>query len=219
MRRTSQHNRRNNCPMGNLSLTETRIGFLTIRPCFSVARLICLLAFCASYSFGFAGFSAAEEVQAPQPAAPTANQQQEQANNPDQDKLNKLYSILLKSEDGFEYRTEGRPDPFKPFVTDKQVKEEQASELEELTGMRRFEPGQLTLVAIVFAKEGPLAMVEDSVGKGYVLRKGMKIGRAGEIIDIISSKVLIKESYFSLTQQLLYKNIEMVLRKEGEKKQ
>ena len=104
-----------------------------------------------------------------------------------------LQKFLLSDSESFEYKHEGRPDPFVPFLTEAIVKAESKSTEKELTGMRKFEPGQLTLVAITSTENGPLAMVQDSVGKGYILRKGTKIGRSGEVADIMPNVVIIKE--------------------------
>ncbi|MGV1100464.1 hypothetical protein ACUUL3_13775 [Thiovibrio sp. JS02] len=92
----------------------------------------------------------------------------------------------------------------------------EAKAMEELTGMQKFEPGQLTLVAIVFAGREPLAMVQDSAGIGYVLRRGTKIGRTGEVVDIVSNKVLI-EQVKSLDNEQKKLVVEMTLKTEGEK--
>lgn len=116
----------------------------------------------------------------------------------------------------FTYEREGRPDPFLPFIT-KELLEAEAEAKTKLRGMQLFEPGQLSLVAIVFSDDGPLAMVQDSAGKGYVLRKGTRIGRSGEVVNIASNVVTIKQLSYSLTDEKRYKMIEMVLKKEGEK--
>jgi type IV pilus assembly protein PilP len=115
----------------------------------------------------------------------------------------------------FVYRREGRPDPFFPFITQEILQTE--AEAEQLTGMRRFEPGQLTLVAIIFTEQKALAMFQDSAGIGYTLEKGDKIGRSGEVIDIMPNKVLIQEISYSLTKEKRYRTVEMVLKKEGDK--
>jgi len=119
---------------------------------------------------------------------------------------------------GFEYRREGRPDPFFPFLTE-EILQAEAAAREELTGMRKFEPGQLTLVAIVFTERGPVAMVQDSAGVGYIIRKGTKIGRNGEVKEIIPNKVIIEQQTFSLSRQKRFRTVEMVLKKEGDRKQ
>ena len=111
------------------------------------------------------------------------------------------------------------PDPFVPFISEKAatVQETPASE-EHLTGMRRYEPGQLQLVAIVFSRNRPLAMVQDSSGKGYLIHRGTRIGRSGIVSDIVPNKVVIKQLVYSITgNKKKYKTVEMVIRKEGEK--
>ncbi len=123
----------------------------------------------------------------------------------------------LFNEEPFEYQREGRNDPFLPFISEEIIKAELEGADEVLTGMRRFEPGQLRLVAIVFIKNAPFAMVQDSVGKGYIIKKGTKIGRLGEVEDISPNKVTIKEAYYTMAKEKRYKSVEMVLKKEGEK--
>jgi Tfp pilus assembly protein PilP len=129
-------------------------------------------------------------------------------------------ATLLKTY--FTYERENRADPFTPFIK-KQKKQAKlqgsaAEPIEEeiLTGMQLFEPGQLKLVSIVFADNRTLAMVQDSVGKGYIVEKGTKIGRRGIIEEIMPNVVMIKQWSLTFGGQKRYKNIEMVLRKEGD---
>lgn len=114
----------------------------------------------------------------------------------------------------FVYNRE-RPDPFFPFLTQEIMKAE-AKAKAELTGTQKFEPAQLTLVAIVSGKRGLLAMVQDSSGVGYVLRKGTKIGETGEVIQIAPDKVII-EQVKTVTGERTSRKVEMILSKEGEK--
>ena len=115
----------------------------------------------------------------------------------------------------FVYNRE-RPDPFFPFLTQEIMKAE-AKAKAELTGTQKFEPAQLTLVAIVSGKRGLLAMVQDSSGIGYVLRKGTKVGEKGEVIQIAQDKVIIEQSLKGVTGERTSRKIEMILSKEGEK--
>ncbi|MEJ2689120.1 MAG: hypothetical protein P8130_04070 [Deltaproteobacteria bacterium] len=128
---------------------------------------------------------------------------------------------ILGPPDTFVYQRENRPDPFLPFIKEKVVqqgKEDvQEKPQEDLPGMQRFEPGQLTLVAIVITKPAPVAMAQDSSGKGYILREGMKIGRTGIIEKITANTVIIKQTTTTWDQEKLSRRVEMVLRKEGEK--
>jgi len=115
----------------------------------------------------------------------------------------------------FIYNSE-RPDPFFPFLTQEIIKAD-AKAKAELTGTQKYEPSQLTLVAIVSGKRGFLAMVQDSSGIGYVLRKGTKIGETGEVVQIAQDKVIIEQSLKNIAGERTSRKIEMILSKEGEK--
>ena len=117
----------------------------------------------------------------------------------------------------FTYQSEGRTDPFLPFISQKVLQEVAETKPEKLTGMRQFEPGQLTLVSIIYSGNSPMAMVEDSSHKGYIIRKGTKIGRSGIISNILPNQVIIKQLSYSTAREKKYKTVEMILRKEGEK--
>lgn len=123
----------------------------------------------------------------------------------------------------FEYTMVGRPDPFMPFITEKVVSKiidpDGIVDDEDLvlTGMRQFEPGQLTLVAILKdGKRGGVAMVEDVTGRGYMLREGVAIGRRGVVSEITSRKVLIVEIARTRAGKEIKNTIVMSLNKEGE---
>lgn len=118
--------------------------------------------------------------------------------------------------EGFVYRTEGRPDPFLPFITEQRLQAEQESEEKLLAGMQLFEPGQLTLVGIVNTEREAMAMVQDSSGKGYVVRRGTKLGRHGVVVDIAANEVSIREllSVNSMANKKTYKTTKMVLKKK-----
>ncbi|MDH4320899.1 MAG: hypothetical protein OEV73_05305 [Desulfobulbaceae bacterium] len=124
--------------------------------------------------------------------------------------------LSFARDDGFEYRREGRPDPFAPFISEKKLQAEKSKEQEGLSGLQRLEPGQLTVVAIVFAGKSGYAMVQDSIGFGYVLRKGMRVGMAGTVDAIVPNAVIIKQKYKTISGQTQYRTVEMVLKKEGE---
>jgi len=127
----------------------------------------------------------------------------------------------LMSDDGFVYRREDRSDPFVPFLTDKaKVEQPLAPESrEELVGMRKFEPGQLSLVAIVIAdRVKNLAMVQDPAGQGYVIRKGTKVGRFGVVEDIVPNRVIVQNITFTRTGDKRLNRVEMLLKKRGEEK-
>jgi len=119
----------------------------------------------------------------------------------------------------FVYQVDERPDPFMPFISEKVVQpsDTDSENGERLTGMRQFEPGQLILVAIMFTETNPMAMVEDSSHKGYLIHRGTKIGKTGVVTDILPNEVVIKQLSYSMDQVKKYSTMEMILRKEGEK--
>lgn len=133
------------------------------------------------------------------------------------EKVQDLVQFLSGETDSFAYKREGRTDPFMPFVSETEVATDEEIPVEELYGMRKFEPGQLSLVAIVLTEEGPLAMVQDSVGKGYVIRNGTEIGRAGTVDKISDNVVVVKQRYTTTAGEERYSFVEMLLKKEGEK--
>ena len=131
-----------------------------------------------------------------------------------------LLKELKMADDGFVYSMEGRTDPFVPFLTDKEKVDKPAAvePPEELVGMRRFEPGQLTLVAIVLRNRDNLAMVQDPAGQGYVIRKGTKIGRFGEVEDVVPNRVIVQNITFTRSGEKRLNRVEMLLKQRGEEK-
>lgn len=150
---------------------------------------------------------------------PTATQTPEPMGKPAQEAVS-ITPGQPQQEEAFVYRREGRLDPFQPFLTEKAGRKEveMQAEPEVLTGMRRFEPGQLSLVAIAFSERGALAMVQDSAGKGYVIRPGTLIGRFGVVDDIVPNRILIKERHYTMAGEEQFRTVEMLLKK-GEGKE
>ena len=128
----------------------------------------------------------------------------------------KMAAILFQdATDAFVYQREDRNDPFVPFVEERVVAKEVL--IEELTGMRKFEPGQLSVVAIVSSAGNEFAMVQDSNNQGYVIREGMSLGRTGVVEAIVPNKVIVKNYTYNLAGDKIFKTVEMVLKQEGEK--
>ena len=127
-------------------------------------------------------------------------------------------------EDTFVYEIEGRPDPFVPFITEKAAvvnvpyvdMNEIVEKKQVLTGMQLFEPGQLTLVALLKSDSEDLAMVQDFTGKGYVITEGTKIGRRGIVRNIASNTVIIEETAETRAGKKIITKVVMTLKKEGE---
>jgi len=122
----------------------------------------------------------------------------------------------------FEYQLEGRSDPFEPFISNEVGTQKISADdiVEEdivLTGMRKFEPGQLTLVAVIYSGSKRMAMVEDVTGRGYILNEGMPIGRRGVVNNIDAEQVTVIETAHTRAGRKLENKIVMRLKKEGDK--
>ena len=131
-------------------------------------------------------------------------------------KFTEKMSAILFQEAGesFFYKREGRTDPFVSFIQEKVVVTK--TPVEELTGMRKFEPGQLAVVAIVMSATDRFAMVQDSNNQGYVIREGILLGRTGVVEAIVPNKLIVKNYTYNLAGDKIYKTVEMVLKQEGE---
>ncbi len=91
------------------------------------------------------------------------------------------------------YSPEGRRDPFKPFIVQARMEEEE-EEREPKTPLERYSLSQLKLVAILWGIDGAVAMVEDPEGKGYSIRVGTPIGnRNGRVKRILKDRVVVEE--------------------------
>jgi type IV pilus assembly protein PilP len=96
------------------------------------------------------------------------------------------------------YDPAGKPDPFAPLVTaipsSKQAPQASLPE-SELTPLQKYDLSELKLVAIILQSNvEPTAMVEDKSGYGYVIKKGMQIGKNNGIIrEITANEVIVDE--------------------------
>ncbi len=99
-----------------------------------------------------------------------------------------------KEEAEYTYNPLGKPDPFRPFIQISSSKE--YSRKVPLTPLQKYEISQFKLVAIIVIPEGNIALVEDQLGKGYFLKKGIEIGtNDGKVKQILKDKIIIEEVY------------------------
>lgn len=120
--------------------------------------------------------------------------------------------IEKKEETDYSYNPAGKPDPFKPFIQITSTKE--YSRTVPLTPLQKYEISQLKLVAIIVSPEGNVALVEDSAGKGYFLKKGTEIGKNdGKVTKILKDRVIIEELYQDIFGQTKSNEISLFLHK------
>jgi type IV pilus assembly protein PilP len=94
------------------------------------------------------------------------------------------------------FSTVGKRDPFRPFTLNTRTN---SRPRENLSPLERYDLGQLRLVGVVWHVKEPSAMVEDSVGLGYIVKVGTPIGaNDGKVKAIKPNEIIIEESYVDL---------------------
>jgi type IV pilus assembly protein PilP len=109
-----------------------------------------------------------------------------------------------------------KKDPFKPFVA---VKPETAPTKESLARNARaalpihsFDISQFKLIGVVIGGRDNYAQVTDPNGKGYILKKGMAIGKNdGKVMAITSGGVDILEQFKDDNGRVRRENIKLTL--------
>jgi len=89
-------------------------------------------------------------------------------------------------------------DPFEPLFQPKPVLAKKKKRKRRLpqTPLERIDLSQLRLVGIILAASGNRALVEESSGKGYVIKKGTYIGtNSGKVVKINKETVIVEEEY------------------------
>jgi type IV pilus assembly protein PilP len=119
-----------------------------------------------------------------------------------------------KEETVYSYNPVGKPDPFKPFI---QLTSTGIPRTGPLTPLQKYDISQLKLVAIISTHDGNIALVEDSLGKGYFLKKGTLIGKSnGKVTKIFKDKVVIEEDYQDIYGQTKAQEISLFLHRPEE---
>jgi type IV pilus assembly protein PilP len=94
------------------------------------------------------------------------------------------------------FSTVGRRDPFRPFTLNTRTN---SRPRENLSPLERYDLGQLRLVGVVWHVKEPNAMVEDSVGLGYIVKVGTPIGaNDGKVKAIKPNEIIVEETYVDL---------------------
>ena len=116
------------------------------------------------------------------------------------------------------YDPMGKKDPFKPLV--REGSRIPGSILGDfpLTPLQKYTLAELKLVAIITGTENPGAMVEDSKGDGYIIKKGTLIGdRYGEVVEIEENEVFILEKEIDQSSgEIVYSKVSLILHKPEE---
>jgi type IV pilus assembly protein PilP len=122
------------------------------------------------------------------------------------------------AERDYVYDPSDKRDPFQPFIA-AQTPIKPAGEEIPVTPLQQYDLSQLKLVAIIVGAGEGAAMVEDSEGKGYIIKKGVYVGaNYGKVKAILKDQVIIEERYKDYTGQVKEKEIILKLHPPGEEK-
>jgi type IV pilus assembly protein PilP len=97
----------------------------------------------------------------------------------------------------YSYSPMGKRDPFRSPVEDLQQRSESGTAAcsEPLC---QWELDQLKLVAVVTGDANPIAMVEDPQTRGYIIRRGSKVGKqGGQVTQILRDSLTVTEYFQS----------------------
>jgi len=123
---------------------------------------------------------------------------------------------LPETSDSYSYKVEGKIDPFASiFINGSSVFADQNEKrLVPLTPIEKVDLSQLNLVGIISASSGNKALVEDASGKGFVIKKGARIGiNSGRVIKILKNIVVVEEEAESISGKTTLVKRELKLQK------
>ncbi len=126
---------------------------------------------------------------------------------------------LPETTDIYSYKVEGKIDPFASiFRAGASVLADQDEgknkRLISLNPIEKVDLSQLKLVGIISAPSGNKALVEDASGKGFVIKKGTRIGiNSGKVIKILKNIVVVEEEAESISGETTLIKKELKLQK------
>jgi type IV pilus assembly protein PilP len=105
---------------------------------------------------------------------------------------------MLPGGDPAFYNPTDKIDPFEPLLREKAALAKKKKKIKRAprTPLERIDLSQLKLVGIILASSGNRALVEESSGKGYVVKTGTYIGiNGGKIVKIEKELVTVEEQF------------------------
>jgi len=96
------------------------------------------------------------------------------------------------------YNPEGKLDPFEPLFRKEPesipIRKIKSKRRTPLTPLEKIDLSQLKLSAVILAPSGNRALVQETSGKGYIVKKGTYIGiYSGKIVEILEDQIIVEE--------------------------
>lgn len=130
---------------------------------------------------------------------------------------------LVLSELVFQYRSEGRRDPFESLVKEKpkiQILTPQLDEDRPRGPLERFDISALKLVGIVWGELGHRGLIRAPDNKGYFVTVGTYMGEnGGEVVDVTPDRLVIEEKYKDTEGNIVPKTLDLPLRRKEKEEQ
>ena len=124
--------------------------------------------------------------------------------------------VLVASNMPAPYDPKDKLNPFEPLVREKSIRAKKKKNIKRQprTPLERISLGQLKLTAIILASSGNRALVEETSGKGYVVKKGTYIGtNGGKIFNIKKEFVIVEEKFEDYSGKIQTRKTELKLPK------
>jgi Tfp pilus assembly protein PilP len=137
-----------------------------------------------------------KKIVSPEPKPSPAPRPEVAESKPDETSL-PSESATEEAEEISVYRPKAKRDPFKSFVTTTTAVQTETQKAQKIkTPLQRYSLDQLKVVGIIGGANMRKALVEDDVGKGYVVVVGDAVGsEGGEITAIKEDRIIIQSTY------------------------
>ncbi len=120
------------------------------------------------------------------------------------------------SEPAFQYRVEGRRDPFESLVKEKpkvKVLKPHFDAGRPRGPLERFDISALKLVGIVWGELGHRGLIRAPDNKGYFVTVGTYMGEnGGQVVDVAPDRLVIEEKYKDTEGNIVGKTLDLPLR-------
>ncbi len=98
----------------------------------------------------------------------------------------------------YTYNALNRRDPFKTYFDE--LSQNEQSDQSNLTELQKIDLDKLKLVAVVVGTATPMAMVEDTAGRGHTVKIGTLVGkRLGQVKHIRRGEIVVQEEFRDFT--------------------
>lgn len=153
----------------------------------------------------------AEEAPPPPARAPARAQSSE----PQKDKASETTVAAVTY--SYNYNPVGKRDPFRSPIEDLKVDTRQVDDPGKGCNepLCQWDIDQLKLVAVVTGDANPMAMVEDPMGRGHIVRRNTKMGRqGGKVTQILRDEVIVTE-VITTPERVISNPVKLELRQDS----